>query len=144
MRNVENNVLSTALRIAMIAHEGQVDRAGKEYIWHPLTVASMTSSFDEAITAILHDVMEDSNYTAESLRLAGIPEHIIEALCLLTHEKSEPYMDYVRRIKSNPLARAVKLADLKHNSDLSRLPEITEKDLERAEKYRAAMAILNE
>lgn len=141
---MEQDLLTTALHIAMNAHDGQVDRAGKPYIFHPLTVATMTGSFDEFVTGLLHDVMEDSDYTEEDLRLAGIPEHIIEALRLLTHEKSEPYMDYVRRLRHNQLAREVKLADLKHNSDLSRLPEITEKDRARAEKYKKAMAILAE
>ena len=136
------NVLTTALRIAAKAHAGQVDRAGKPYIFHPLHVAMNTGSFDEVVVALLHDVMEDYTYTAEDLRAEGIPEHILEALALLTHSKEEPYMDYVMKIKGNELARAVKLADLAHNSDLSRLPSVTEKDLQRVEKYKQAMAAL--
>ena len=137
-----HDVLSAALRIAIYAHDGQVDRAGKPYIFHPLTVATMTDSFDAFITAILHDVLEDSDVTACDLLAAGIPDHIVEALAFLTHDKDEPYMAYVEKIKSNDLARAVKLADLKHNSDLSRLPVVTEKDRYRAEKYKRAMALL--
>ena len=141
---MNDDLLFKALHIAMNAHEGQVDRAGKPYIMHPIMVASMTHSCDEFVTALLHDVLEDSTYTVDDLHREGIPEHIVEALCLLTHDKDEPYMDYVRRIKCSPLARAVKLADLKHNSDLSRLPVISEKDLARAEKYKAAMELLAE
>lgn len=136
------DILSTALRIAANAHEGQTDRAGKPYILHPLRVAMALSSDDEIVTALLHDVMEDSDYGEEELSRAGIPCHIMEALRLLTHDKAESYMDYVRRIKGNELARAVKIADLRHNSDLGRLPEITEKDVARAEKYKQALSIL--
>lgn len=139
---MKNDILTTALHIAMDAHDGQVDRAGKPYIYHPLTVASMTDNFDAFVTALLHDVMEDSHYTTEDLQQAGIPDHIIAALRLLTHDKEEPYLDYVQSVKENDLARAVKLCDLKHNSDLSRLPEVTEQDRERAEKYRKAMDLL--
>ena len=141
---MKSDTLRTALRISLDAHEGQVDRAGKPYIYHPLTVATMTGSFDEFVTALLHDVIEDSTYTPADLLAAGIPEHIVEALILLTHEDDEPYLDYVRKLKCNDLARAVKLADLKHNSDLSRLPMVTDKDLERVEKYKKAMEILAE
>lgn len=136
-----SNILQNALRIAVKAHEGQVDRAGKSYIYHPLTVATMTSTFDEFVTALLHDVLEDSDYTPTDLIAEGIPQHIVDALLLLAHKKSEPYMEYVARIKDNDLARAVKIADLTHNSDLSRLPFITDKDLERAKKYRQALEL---
>lgn len=141
---MRNDELQIALRIAMKAHRGQLDRGGQPYIFHPLKVATMTSSFDEFVTALLHDVIEDSDYTADDLRADGIPEHIMEALCLLTHDKDEPYMDYIRKIKGNDLARAVKLADLKHNSDLSRLAEITDRDRARAEKYKQAIKLLAE
>ena len=139
---MRHEVLTAALQIAMKAHAGQVDRAGKPYILHPLTVASMTATGDEFVAALLHDVLEDSSYTMGDLEAAGIPDHILEALALLTHDTDEPYMAYVERIKSNPLARAVKLADLKHNSDLSRLPVVTERDRYRAEKYKKAMDLL--
>ena len=139
-----SKILQTALRIAVKAHEGQVDRAGKSYIYHPLSVAAMTSSYDEFVTALLHDVLEDSDYTAADLRAEGIPEHIVDALLLLSHEKNEPYMEYIARIKENELARSVKIADLTHNSDLSRLPSVSSKDLERAKKYRQALEYLSE
>ena len=135
-------MLIKALGIAIRAHHGQKDRAGKPYILHPITVALKMDTKDEFITALLHDVMEDSNYTAEDLREAGIPEHIIEALLLLTHDKNEDYLKYVAKIKKNELAKAVKLGDLQHNSDLSRLPAITDADIVRANKYHNAMTIL--
>ena len=140
----ENDLLSVALKIAMDAHEGQTDKGGKPYILHPLAVAAQSRSYDEFVTALLHDVLEDSAYTEEDLRAAGIPEHILRALAHLTHRKDEPYLDYVRRIGTDPLARAVKLADLRHNSDLSRLPAVTDADRERVKKYQAAMEILAE
>lgn len=136
------SLYSNALAIAMDAHKGQVDRAGAPYILHPLTVASHMGTDAGCITALLHDVMEDSDYTEDDLRNAGIPEFILDALRLLTHDKSEPYFDYIQRIRGNELASAVKLADLRHNMDLSRLPKVTEQDLERVEKYRKAMDML--
>lgn len=139
---MEKDVLFNALRIAIEAHDGQVDRAGKPYIYHPLAVAAMVNSFDEFVAALLHDVMEDADYNADDLIAAGIPEHIVDALRLLSHDKNVPYMDYIAQIKGNDLAKAVKLADLKHNSDLGRLPVITDKDLKRAEKYRRAILLL--
>ena len=141
---MQSEVLRAALRIAVDAHRAQTDRAGQPYLFHPLTVAGLTESDDAFIAALLHDVMEDSDYTAADLLAAGIPAHIVDALRLLTHDPAEPYLDYVRRIRENPLAAAVKRADLTHNSDLSRLPTVTEKDLARAEKYRQALALLDE
>lgn len=134
--------VSNALKIAMMAHKGQVDRSGAPYILHPLTVASHMDTEAGFIAALLHDVMEDSDYTAEDLLEAGIPAFIVDALRLLTHDKSVPYLDYVSKIKDNDLAKAVKIADLTHNMDLSRLPFVTEKDWERLEKYKRAMEIL--
>ncbi|OFK24624.1 hypothetical protein [Olsenella sp. HMSC062G07] len=88
-------------------------------------------------------MVEDTGATLDDLRAAGISDEVIEAARLLTHDPTVPYMEYVRRIKTNQIARAVKLADLEHNSDLSRLPEVTESDLERLEKYQKAMAELS-
>lgn len=131
-----------AFSIAYRAHYGQKDKAGKNYIWHPVTVAFKTKSRDAFVTALLHDVLEDSDCTPDDLRDAGIPENIIGALLLLTHAKGQDYMEYVKGLKHNPLAREVKIADLTHNSDLSRLPEVTAKDLKRAAKYKMALSIL--
>lgn len=135
-------MLIKALGIAYRAHYGQRDKAGKPYILHPVNVALKTKTKDAFIAALLHDVMEDSDYTADDLLKAGIPDHIVDALRLLTHDKSVDYMVYVNGLKDNEIAREVKMADLKHNSDLSRLPSVTEKDLNRVKKYKAALAFL--
>ena len=101
---------------------------------------------DEVTTcvALLHDVVEDTDITFEQLEQEGFTDEIIAALKLLTHDDAVPYMDYVREIKSNPVASAVKLADLKHNSDLTRLDLVDEKALERVQKYKKAIEILCE
>ena len=129
--------------VAECAHKGQKDKAGVDYINHPLTVASFVESEDEKIVALLHDVLEDTEFPEIALRIL-FGDKIVDSLLLLMHEKGVNYFDYVAKIKNDPLAKAVKLADLKHNSDLSRLPEITGKDLKRAEKYKKAMEILKE
>ena len=134
--------LETCEFIARIAHKGQVDKSGAPYIEHPLTVAKGVETDDEKCVALLHDVLEDSGFTAEDLRLAKIPEHIIEAVETLTHKEGVPYDDYISAIKKNELARKVKMSDLTHNMDLSRLNEITEKDRQRKEKYERAYAVL--
>ncbi len=129
--------------VAECAHKGQKDKAGVDYINHPLTVASFVESEDEKIAALLHDVLEDTEFPEIALRIL-FGDKIVDSLLLLRHEKGVNYFDYVAKIKSDPLAKAVKLADLRHNSDLSRLPEITEKDLKRAEKYKKAIEMLKE
>ena len=132
-----------ALKIATEAHKGQVDKAGVPYINHPLTVASLVDTEEEKIVALLHDTIEDTNITEQDLLNYGFSNKIVEAVKLLTHNKDVPYMDYVAKIKDNELARKVKIADLTHNSDLSRLKEITEKDKKRYEKYQKALLYLS-
>ena len=94
------------------------------------------------ICALLHDVAEDTDTTVEDISAMGFPGEVCDALRLLTHDPSVPYMDYVAAIKSNPIARAVKIADLTHNSDVTRLDEIDERMQERLKKYKAALAFL--
>lgn len=98
---------------------------------------------DAVIAALLHDTVEDSDMTFEQLEEAGFSDTIIDALKLLTHDKSVPYFDYIQKIKCNGLARQVKLADLEHNSNLSRLQEVTEDDRKRAVKYQRAIQLLS-
>lgn len=138
------DLLWKAFFIAKEAHRGQVDKAGRPYIFHPLAVAKKVSGRDAQITALLHDVVEDSIWTVEQLAEAGFSVSILDALALLTKDPSMEYMEYIRLVGSNPLAKAVKLADLEHNSDLKRLPQITHKDLLRWEKYQQAMAYLQQ
>jgi hypothetical protein len=141
---IYTNLTRTAMTIACRAHQGQLDKAGYPYIHHPLHVAEQMTEEYTCAAALLHDVMEDTPITAEQLRAAGIPDPVVEALTLLCHDPDVPYLDYVRRLKDNPIARAVKLADLGHNSDVSRLDSVTPRDEMRLERYRRAMALLVE
>lgn len=134
--------IEIAIQIALDAHKGQTDKGGHPYILHPLRVMHNVSNIDEKIVAVLHDVVEDSNYTFADLAKKGISNKCIEALMLLTHEKGMPYMAYIDKIKSNKLATLVKLSDLKDNCDLSRLSDVGDKDKERVKKYRIAIAYL--
>ena len=143
MNQSEQSMFDLALSIAKKAHKGQYDKAGVDYIEHPLFVASLVDTQEEKAVALLHDVLEDSPYTAEELILAGLPETVVTAVQVLTKKKGQDYQQYLELVKSNPIARCVKLADLKHNSDLSRLATITEKDLERFEKYKKAIDYLS-
>ncbi|EJR27149.1 HD domain-containing protein [Bacillus cereus] len=136
--------IKIAHEIAKKAHVGQVDKAGMDYIKHPETVASFVNTTEEKATAYLHDVLEDTEITANDLLSAGIPHNIVAAVQVLTKEKYTPYFEYLSQVKENSLARTVKLADLKHNSDRSRLARITDKDLKRLEKYRKAIQFLEE
>ncbi|MFS9168660.1 GTP pyrophosphokinase [Streptococcus mitis] len=139
MNKSEQSMFELALSIAKKAHEGQYDKAGVVYIKHPLFVASLVDTQEEKAVALLHDVLEDSPYTAEELILAGLPETVVTAVQILTKQMGQDYQIYLQAVKSNPLARLVKLADLKHNSDSSRLSSLTENDLERLEKYKKAI-----
>ena len=131
-----------AYAIALVAHKGQIDKAGEDYINHPLTVSNNCNTEEEKIVALLHDVLEDTSVTREDL-LKFFSNEIVEAVSLLTHKEEDSYMDYLAKIKANPLAKAVKLQDLKHNMDLSRLPNPSEKDLSRLEnKYKPALEFL--
>lgn len=131
-----------AMKIAYKAHRDQTDKSGVPYIFHPIHLAEQMT--DEAMTcvALLHDVVEDTEVTLEDLRAAGFPAEVLDAICLMTHDEAVPYLDYVRKIKENPIATVVKLADLKHNSDTTRLAVVDEMALARVEKYRKAMVLL--
>ncbi|MEQ3452478.1 hypothetical protein ABM133_08810 [Enterococcus cecorum] len=133
-----------ALAIAEDAHKGQVDKAGVAYIHHPLFVASLVEGELAKTVALLHDVVEDSDWTLEDLRMEGLPEEVVQAVGILTKKRNENYEEYILRVKQNPLARQVKLADLKHNSDLSRLANVTDRDRKRVAKYQKAIAYLSE
>ena len=133
-----------ALKLCFAAHKDQQDKSGMPYVFHPFHLAEQMQTEETTIVALLHDVVEDTDYTLEDLAAMGFDPVVIEALTLLTHDENVPYMDYVRTIKDNPVAKAVKLADLQHNSDLSRLDTVDEKALARREKYLKALALLNE
>lgn len=141
---IYTEMTNKAMVLAYEAHQGQYDKSGLPYVFHPFHLAEQMDTEEAVTAALLHDVAEDTNYTLEDLRSMGFPDTVTDALALLTHDPSVPYMEYVERLKSNPIARSVKLADLTHNSDLSRLPVVTEKDLERVEKYRKAIKLLKQ
>ena len=110
-----------AMQIAMEAHQYQTDPAGFPYILHPIIVANAQKDEKAVAAALLHDVCEDSEISIQDLYEFGMPEDVVMAVDALTHRKNEPYADYIQRVSKNKLARAVKLADLKANMDLSRL-----------------------
>jgi (p)ppGpp synthase/HD superfamily hydrolase len=132
-----------AINIAYNAHMGQNDKFGIPYIFHPVHLAEFMDTEDECIVAILHDVVEDTDVTFEELE-KEFSNKIIEALKLLTHDKKVPYDEYIVKLKNNPIAKKVKLADLKHNSDKTRLDHLTPKDIIRNKKYENAIKILSD
>ena len=133
-----------ALTLCFEAHKKQKDKSGMPYVFHPFHLAEQMEDEDTTIVALLHDVVEDTDYTLDDLAAMGFSQAVLDAITLMTHDDDTPYMDYVARIKQNPIAKAVKLADLRHNSDTTRLDVVTEWDLRREEKYRAAIALLAE
>lgn len=139
---IYTDLTKKAMLFAFEAHSGQIDKSGLPYIFHPLHVAEQMKDETSTGVALLHDVIEDCGISREELQTVGFPEAVISAVCLLTHEKSVPYLDYIRALRIDPIAVQVKLADLKHNSDLTRLDTITEKDKIRVKKYKEAIKIL--
>ena len=131
-----------ALAFAVKAHEGQVDKAGVPYVEHPVTVASYVDGEIAKAVALLHDVLEDTDATEEELR-EKFGDEVTDAVVVLTHAEGESYLDYVRRVKRHPLARTVKLADLRHNMNLDRFSVVTERDVRRVvDKYVPALRLL--
>lgn len=133
-----------ALKLCFEAHKAQTDKSGMPYVFHPFHLAEQMSDENTTIVALLHDIIEDTDYTLEDLKAMGFNHEVIEAISLMTHDPKLPYMEYVAQIKKNIVAKTVKLADLKHNSDLSRLDHIDEKALKRNEKYKKAISLLEE
>ena len=131
-----------AMLICYKAHHGQTDRTGLPYVFHPYHLAEQMEDEYSTIAALLHDVVEDTDLTFDDLVREGFPDEVITALRLLTHSPEVPYFDYVRGVIGNPIATAVKLADLRHNSDLSRMDNVTQRDHERQQKYLKAIRIL--
>ena len=128
--------LERAIEIATEAHRGQLDKAGSEYIGHPLRVMAAGNGTEEKIVGVLHDVIEDSVWTFDMLVAEGFSDEIVEALrCLTKRSENEPYDKFIARVKNNPLAVAVKLNDLSDNMDIRRLPYISDKDVKRLKKY---------
>ena len=133
-----------ALKLCFEAHKDQLDNSGMPYVFHPFHLAEQMESEECTVVALLHDVVEDTDLTIEDLKAMGFSNEVTDAITLMTHEEGVEYMDYVKEIKNNEIARKVKLVDLKHNSDLSRLDIVDENALKRREKYLKAMALLEE
>ena len=133
-----------ALKLCFEAHRDQTDKSGMPYVFHPFHLAEQMTDEYTVTVALLHDVVEDTDITFEDITGLGFPAEVTDALKLLTHDDAVEYMDYVAKIKHNPIAKAVKLADLSHNSDTSRLDVVDEKALKRVEKYAAAIKLLTE
>ena len=136
-----------AMKIAYNAHHEQTDKNGIPYIFHPFHLAEQMTDENSVCVALLHDTVEDTDITVKELE-KDFPEEVTDALRLLTHDKSEDYFSYISKIKDNPTAKAVKLADLRHNSDTSRYTDKSrlsdEKVLLRLKKYEEAIRILTE
>lgn len=131
-----------AMNISYEAHHGAKDKNGVPYVFHPFHVAEQMDGEYEICVALLHDVIEDTDYTVSDLQKAGFPDEVIEAVEVITRPKGMPYLDYIRAVKKNKIATKVKLADLEHNSDKSRLKTVDDKSKERLLKYAASMDIL--
>lgn len=131
-----------AMNICYMAHHGQTDKSGVPYVFHPYHLAEQMDTEEEICTALLHDVLEDTPLTLAELQKLGMPDSVLDAVWRLTHQKNVPYLEYIVSLRHHPIARKVKLADLRHNSDLSRLTKATREELKRKRKYQAAEAIL--
>ncbi len=132
------NLLENALQIALDAHRGQVDKAGRPYILHPLRVMAAMRTDDERAVALLHDVIEDGGYDVAQLVDSGIPLHVAQAVDCLSKRDGEDYPAFIARVIENPLAARVKQADIADNIDVLRLEDLSEQDLERVAKYHRA------
>ena len=130
------STLERAIEIATEAHRGQFDKAGNDYIGHPLRVMDMGRTEEEKIVGVLHDVVEDTEWTFAQLAAEGFSQEVIDALqCVTKLSENENYDDFIERVKKNPLATAVKINDLSDNMDIRRLPYLSDKDVKRLKKY---------
>ena len=130
------STLPRAIEIATEAHKGQFDKAGNEYIGHPLRVMEMGRTEEEKIVGVLHDLVEDTDWTFEMLEAEGFAPEIIAALkCVTKLSENENYDAFIERVRKNPLATAVKINDLTDNMDIRRLPYLSDKDVKRLKKY---------
>jgi (p)ppGpp synthase/HD superfamily hydrolase len=137
-------LIEKSLQIALRAYAGKTDKAGREYILHPLRVMAKMDTELEMSAALLHDVIEDSEITAEQLLAEGIPAEVVQAVQFLSKTENEEYQDFVARTKRNKLAAKVKIADIEDNMDVLRLASLDEYDLARIKKYHSAWRFLKE
>lgn len=143
----QNLLLSHAIRIASVSHEGVLDKGGLPYILHPIAVMHNLHTDDPELNqiAVLHDVLEDDpKMSVEKLKSEGFSDRVIEALKLLTHDPDDDYEEYIQKISKNIDATRVKISDLKHNSQISRLTGLREKDFEKMKKYHKSYKFLKD
>ena len=140
---INTKLTRLASKIAYKAHDGQTDKAGVPYIFHPIHIAEQMDSEESCVVALLHDVIEDSDITLEILS-KYFNDDIITALRVLTKKENDDYVMYIKRVKTNKLATKVKIKDLEHNRDLRRLDEVTDKDRKRSMKYWEAIRYLED
>lgn len=133
-----------AIKILYDKHKDQLDKSGMPYVFHPWHVAEQMEDENTTIVALLHDTIEDTDMTLEDLKKRGFSEEVLEALKLMTHLDGVDYFDYVSQIAENPIATKVKMADLRHNMDLSRIDHPTEQDYLRVEKYKKCYDFLKQ
>ena len=131
-----------AVSIAARAHGGQKDKAGAPYLLHPLRMMMRMDTEAAMMAAVLHDVVEDTDWTLERLREAGFAGEVLEAVDCLTHREGESYQQFVERVRTNSIARQIKIADLEDNMNVRRMNHIGPKELERLEKYHRAWRVL--
>ena len=136
------STLEKAIEIAARAHAGQKDKSGAPYILHPIRVLLGVQSLDEQIVAVLHDIVEDTDVSFQALKESGFSETVVSAVRALTKQDGESRVEAARRAVQDPVARAVKLADVTDNMDLSRIPNPSDKDHARMKEYEEVRAIL--
>ena len=141
---IYTNLTKRALKLCFESHKEQVDKTGLPYVFHPFHLAEQMDDEISTVCALLHDVVEDTDLTLADLAEMGFPTEVTEVLSLLTHDPAVPYMDYVKEISTNPVATKVKIADLTHNSDLTRLDTVDDYARERNQKYMEALRLLKE
>ena len=138
-----DQLLAKAVTIALEAHKDATDKAGMPYAGHIMRVMQAGRTNDEKIVGVLHDLVEDTDWTFDQLLEEGFPQHIVDALrCVTKISDDEPYEEFIKRVKTNPLAVAVKINDLTDNMDIRRLSELTDKDVQRLRKYLQAYRLL--
>lgn len=141
---IYTHLTNEAMKLAYRAHHGQVDKGGIPYIFHPYHLAQQMPDEYTTCVALLHDVVEDTDVTLEDIR-KSFPTEVADAVAVMTHAKDEPYLDYIKRVSLNPIAKIVKLADLRHNSDQTRMEGASQATLAYfQEKYRKAFEILEQ
>ncbi len=136
------STLERAITIAAQVHQGQTDKAHEPYILHPIRVMLRLSTPDERMAAVLHDLLEDTDWSRMDLEREGFSRAVLDAVEALTRRSDETYEDFLHRVSLNPIALRVKLADLEDNLDASRIAQLTDRDVRRMEKYRAARTLL--